>query len=491
MALDTSLSITDLGVSAFKGANLDPQAGLGMFIDAVRKGLVEPGSVLLVESLDRLSRMEPLLAQHLFSELILSGIAIVTLTDGQRYDRERLQREPWGLFMALGVAMRAHEESAIKGRRVAAAWSEKRRKVRAGEAKKLTKRAPAWLRWEGDGWAVDKEKAATVRRVYRMTLDGMGEHRIAETFNREGVRVLGRGNGWHRSTVAKLLRNPAVIGSLVPGHIEHRDGRKVRVLEEPIEGAFPPIIEEADWLAVRALKDGHAPAARGRGAKAPLANLLGGLAKCPICRSAMTRVNKGNPKKAGKPKLVCTRAKRGAGCVYHSVPLDKVEAAVVGKAAWLVDNIPAGERGGELDGKAEELRGQIAGLELHFRELWEAAQETGPSKATAQRLAQLGAEIDTANADLAAVEQRRRCVDGGLLRERAFDLATAIEAFDGTDRGPINAALKVLFDGVTVDYPRGQLVFHWRQGGDTAVTYSHGFEDEGEGYQEATALAAE
>jgi hypothetical protein len=106
-------------------------------------------------------------------------------------------------------------------------------------------------------------------------------------------------------------------------------------------------------------------------------------------------------------------------------------------------------------------------------------------------LAQLGAEIDTASADLAAVEQRRRCVDGGLLRERAFDLATAIEAFDGTDRGPINAALKVLFDGVTVDYPRGQLVFHWRQGGDTAVTYSHGFEDEGEGYQEATALAAE
>jgi hypothetical protein len=435
--------------------------------------------------------MEPLEAQHLFSDLLLRGVAIVTLTDGQRYDRERLQREPWGLFVALSVAMRAHEESAIKGRRVAAAWAEKRRKVRAGEAQKLTKRAPAWLRWEGDGWAVDEEKAATVRRVYRMTLDGMGEHRIAETFNREGVPVLGRGNGWHRSAVAKLLRNQAVIGNLVPGRIEHRDGRKVRVLEEPIEGAFPAIIEEADWLAVRALKDGHAPAARGRGAKAPLANLLGGLAKCPVCGSAMTRVSKGNRKKAGKPKLVCTRAKRGAGCDYHAVPLDKVEAAVVGKAAWLVDNIPAGERGGELDAQAEQLWGQIAGLELHFRELSDAAQEAGPSKATAQRLAQLGAEIDTANADLAAVEERRRCVDGGLLRERAVALATAIEAFDGTHRGPINAALRVLFDGVTVDYPRGQLVFHWRQGGDTVIPYSYGFKDERKRSEGIAAVAAE
>jgi DNA invertase Pin-like site-specific DNA recombinase len=478
LVLDRSLSIADLGVSAFKGANLDPQAGLGMFIDAVRKGLVEPGSVLLVESLDRLSRMEPLRAQHLFSELILSGIAIVTLSDGQRYDRERLQREPWGLFVALSVAMRAHEESAIKGRRVAAAWAEKRRKVRAGKAKRLTKRAPAWLTPEGDGWAVDEEKAATVRRVYRMTLDGMGEHKIAETFNREGVPVLGRGKGWHRSSVAKLLRNPAVIGQLVPGRIEHREGRKVRVTEEPIEGAFPPIIDTADWLAVRALKDGHAPAARGRGAGAPLANILGGLATCPICGSAMTRVNKGKRKKAGKPKLVCTRAKRGAGCVYHSVPLDKVEAAVVGKAAWLVDNIPAGERGGELDAQAEGLAGTITGLEAHLTDLSEAVERAGPSRAAAERLAKLGAEIDTAKADLQAVEERRRCADGGLIRERAFAFAEAAQEFDGEHRGPLNAALKVLFDGVTVDYPRGQLVFHWRQGGESVVPYEFGFKAE-------------
>jgi DNA invertase Pin-like site-specific DNA recombinase len=487
LVLDSRLSISDLGVSAFMGANLDPQAGLGKFMDAVRAGLVEPGSILLLESLDRLSRAKPRAAVRLLEDIVDAGITVATLSDGQQYTAERLDSDPTAFMVAFMVALRAHEESAIKGRRVAAAWAEKRRKVRAGEAKRLTKRAPAWLRPEGDWWAVDEEKAATVRRIYRMTLDGMGEHKIAETFNREGVPVLGRGNGWQRSSVAKLLRNPAVIGQLVPGRIEHRDRRKVRVKEEPIEGAFPPIIERADWLAVRALKDGHAPAARGRGAGAPLANILGGLAQCPICGSAMTRVSKGKRKKAGKPKLVCTRAKRGAGCDYHGVPLDRVEAAVVGKGAWLVDNIPAGERGGELDAQAEELAGRIAGLEEHLRDLSEAVERTGPSRASAERLAKLGAEIDTAKADLEAVEERRRCVDGGLIRERAYDFASAAQEFDGEHREALNAALRVLFDGVTVDYPRGQLVFHWRQGGESVVPYEFGFKAEVGGF----AVAAE
>ncbi len=143
LALDESLSIADLGVSAFQGGNLAPEAGLGSFIDAVKHGLLEPGSVLLLESLDRLTRMEPLRAQHLFTGLVLEGIAIVTLGNGQRYDQERLAREPWALAGALMVAIRAHEESLTKGRRVAAAWEEKRRKVRAGEAKRLTRRGPA------------------------------------------------------------------------------------------------------------------------------------------------------------------------------------------------------------------------------------------------------------------------------------------------------------------------------------------------------------
>ncbi|MFC4294102.1 recombinase family protein [Novosphingobium tardum] len=473
LELDDTLQITDAGVSAYRGANLSADAGLGKFMAAVQLGLVEPGSVLALESLDRFSRMEPLDVQFELTALIRAGIAVATLSDGHIYSRESLKADGGlGLVVSVMSSGRGYEESRIKSTRLAGVWAEKRRKVRAGEAAKLTSRAPAWLRWqEPAGWSVDEARAAIVRRVYALTLAGEGEHMIAQRFNREGVPPLGRAKLWHRSSVSKLLRNPAVIGELTPGQIEYQDGVKRRVLEEPIPGAFPAIIVEPDWLAVRSLKDGHAPAARGQGAKRPLANVLAGLARCPICGSAMTRVQKGNPAKGGQPKLVCTRAKAGAGCVYHSVPLGEVERAVFAKPAWFVDNIPAGDGGRELDREAQSARNTIAGLEDHLGELGETLEQA-PSVALARRLASLEAEIGTHKAALADLEERRRLTDGGLIHARAVALGEAIEERGEADRAAINAALKVLFDAVVVDYRAGELRLHWRQGGVTPMLFS-------------------
>jgi DNA invertase Pin-like site-specific DNA recombinase len=55
LTLDTSLTLRDLGVSAFRGKN----AAVGnfrTFLDAIKTGKVAPGSVLIVESFDRISR---------------------------------------------------------------------------------------------------------------------------------------------------------------------------------------------------------------------------------------------------------------------------------------------------------------------------------------------------------------------------------------------------------------------------------------------------
>jgi len=56
LTLDIELNMRDLGVSAFKGKNLEETAALGAFRRGIEDGMVEPGSVLLVESLDRISR---------------------------------------------------------------------------------------------------------------------------------------------------------------------------------------------------------------------------------------------------------------------------------------------------------------------------------------------------------------------------------------------------------------------------------------------------
>ena len=483
LRLDHSLRIADLGVSAYRGANLAPEAGLGQFLEKVRQGLVEPGSMLLLESLDRFSRMEPLKVQHELTGLLLAGMQVATLTDGKIYSRETLSQDGGiGLMVSLMVAIRAHEESATKGRRVAAAWAEKRRKAREGETRKLTGKAPAWLCWKGDGWAIDEIKAEVVRRVYSLTLAGEGEHKIAERFNGEGVRPLGRGKIWHRSSVAKLLRNRAVLGDLTPGYMEFHGGKKRRVTEEPITGFYPPVIAEPDWMAVRSLKDGHTAAVRGRGAALPLANVLAGLARCPVCSASMTRVSKGARRKAGAPKLVCTRAKAGAGCQYRSVPLETVEGAIFSSVENLLADVPAGDGGEELDSRVRNLSASIAAHIDHMEEL-DAALGRSPTAAGLRRMAKLEVELGTLEAALREAEEHRRMRDEGLVQDRTERLLALVEEARGSadsfnDRGPVNAALRVLFEKVTVDYRQGRLRFAWRQGGETDILYAWPAESE-------------
>lgn len=471
LLLDDRLSFTDEGVSAYRGSNTDGGTGLGAFLEACRKGLVEPDSYLLVESLDRLSRLPARRAQRLLSDIVDSGVTVVTLTDGQEYTAEKLDNDPTALIISLLVSIRAHEESKTKARRVASAWAEKRERVRSGADAKLTSVAPGWLEWGEDGWKLAEPHAGTVRRVYRMTIDGAGEHAIAKALNSEGVPVMGSGKGWHRSTIAKILRNPAVTGRLTPGRIDYdQHGKRRRVLEEPIEGAFPRVISEEDWLAVRAIKDGTSPSSRGRPAKNGIKNLFAGLAKCPDCGATMTRVFKG--KNGGKPKLVCTMSKLGkAGHPYVSVSQDDVEVAFSDNWQSLLADVPAGEPDEHLNRIVDDLDGSIRAKEDHLADVSDELLKRR-SNAALRQARRLEEELRTLRAQLGEVEERREMSDRGLIATRLKALADAVEDEENPmDTARVNAALKVLFTGVIVDHHRGFLAFQWRQGGTTELFY--------------------
>lgn len=471
LVLDDRLSFSDEGISAYRGGNVETDKGLGAFLYACQQDLVEPGSFLLVESLDRISRMSPRRAQRLLDDIVDAGVTIVTLSDGQEYTAERLDSDPTAMLIALMVAWRAHEESKTKGRRVAAAWEEKRNRVRRGEDAKLTSKAPAWLRWTSDGWQLAEPHADTVRRVYRMTLEGVGEHSIAKALNEDGTPVMGRGKLWHRSTVAKLLRNPAVIGKLTPGRIEHdAQGKRRRVMEEPIAGAYPPVLTEADWQAVRAIKDGTTSAPRGRAGAQPLQNLFGGLARCPDCGAAMTRVFKG--RKGGKPKLVCTAAKAGKAKHYVTVPQEEVEAAFVRNWQGLLAEVPAPAQDAHLGRVVDDLRGAITAKEDHLADVQQEL-DRGHSPSALRVALRLEEELRTMREQLAEAEARKEMADRGVIAHRLEGLREAVESEDcELDRARTNAAMKVLFNGVTIDHRNGFLRFHWKHGGETALVYA-------------------
>jgi DNA invertase Pin-like site-specific DNA recombinase len=136
--LDETLTLNDLGMSAFRGANAKVGA-LAEFLEAIRIGRVLRGSVLIIESIDRLSRNKVGEALQLFISILNSGVSIVTREPRRTYSQDSIN-DIASLLEPLIYMSRAHEESATKSFRLKGAWAKK--KERAATGLPMTKMAP-------------------------------------------------------------------------------------------------------------------------------------------------------------------------------------------------------------------------------------------------------------------------------------------------------------------------------------------------------------
>lgn len=461
--LDTSLTFRDLGISAFNGAN-EEIGRLGEFLAAVHHGDIAQGSYLLVESLDRLSRQKPRKTVKMLERICEAGIVLVTLDDQRVYTEEVLDDEPMALLVALLVASRAHEESAKKGRRVAEAWANKRRHA---NTRPLTALCPGWLRLSDDRthFIEIAERVAVVRRIFEMTLSGIGQHSIATTLNEERVPVFGRGMMWHRSYIAKLLKHEAVIGEFTPTRTAHVNGRKTQTATETVKGYFPAIIDLSDFERVGGMSSKRVAVTR-----SPVANVLAGLATCPSCGTRMQRVNKGG-KKGGTPFLVCSKAKVGAGCDYRTVAVCDVQDAVISKAQLLLAAVPSPVD--DLQEEWQSLSLQADALDEDLERIVSAIAATGHSKALLARLQASEKARDETQSKLSKIEALVSDSLTNRVVNTVTELVDAAEA-EEPDIPLLNVILRQLFEKVTVDYPSGTLWLHWKHApGETAgITYA-------------------
>ncbi|WP_158675362.1 recombinase family protein [Thiohalobacter thiocyanaticus] len=328
LELDDSLTFEDLGVSAYRGRNAR-EGSLGLFIGAVEEGQVLPGSYLLVESLDRLSRDTVMEAFKLFSQIIDLGITIVTLSDGRSYSKDSLNESFTDIIISLTMMARAHDESKTKSERLRAAWSHKRK---TAGTKKLTALAPSWLQLNEarDGFDVLEDRAETVKMIFRMAGDGYGANSIVKYLNTHDVPTFGRSKEWHKSTINKILSSESVIGRYQPHSYTVDEATRKRTRTptgDPIDNYYPAIIDEDEFLRVKAEISARTPKTGRKGRR--FSNLFQGLARCGNCGASMGYVNKG-PKPKGGTYLVCSRAQRGAtDCEYAAVPYQRVEHAVL------------------------------------------------------------------------------------------------------------------------------------------------------------------
>lgn len=348
-------TLEDIGVSAFRGANVESGA-LGRFLEAARAGQIPAGSSLLIESLDRLSRQEIMTSLTMFMELLSRGIHIVTLADEHCYRAG--ETDAAELMMSIVVMSRAHEESRTKSQRLSATWANKRRQA---ATRKLTAKCPAWLALSADGSAFEliQDRARVVRRIFEDSAAGIGSYAIARRLNAAAEPPFGSSRGWQTSYVTKVLHSRAALGEFQP----HRMVNGRRIPDGPaIERYFPPAVDESLFYRAHASRASRRTYGGGRKGKF-ISNLFSGLASCAYCGARMHFVDKGFGPKGGT-YLVCDSGRRGLGCEKAGWRYDHFEATFLAFVEEL--NL---EPMVHDDGKRRDLHKQLAALQGRESEL--------------------------------------------------------------------------------------------------------------------------
>jgi DNA invertase Pin-like site-specific DNA recombinase/uncharacterized protein YbjQ (UPF0145 family) len=318
--IDDNHSYRDLGVSAYTGKNAK-FGDLFRFLTAIKCGEIPRGSILLVESLDRLSRESVLEAFAQFQDILKEDIKVVTLTDGKEYTKEGLNDNFTDLIISLSVMMRANEESKIKSKRIREGYEKKRNNL---SNKKMTANVPTWLKLikEANSFELVPERVEVVKQIFQMSYDGQGIITIARQLNKSKFPAFRSSEGWCQSTVRKILSSRSVVGEYQP-HIFRKGMKKPEPVGDVAIDYFPAIIDKDVFYAVQArLSNGTHLAGR----TAKIQNLFGGMTKCGYCGATMDVVTKGKFPKDIR-YLVCTRARKGVGCSYVSFKCNEVETA--------------------------------------------------------------------------------------------------------------------------------------------------------------------
>jgi DNA invertase Pin-like site-specific DNA recombinase len=318
-------TFNDEGVSAFRGGNATG-GQLAAFIELVKAGRIPRGSVLIVENTDRLSRLPPDEATRIICDIVKAGIDIVTTSPEQVYTAANINKLATWLPLQVQQCL-ARDESEKKSDRLKDAWARKRGEL--ADDVKLSKTAPFWLKLSADrtDWIVLDHKVAMVRRIFELSLEGMGVSKISGVMHQEFPEGA-KGKGWQPNVIRAILRNRAAIGEFQPhtGTCAKKGGIKStrRPHGEPLKNYFPAIIEEADFWCVQAGMDARK---RGGGRITGTPNLFNGYLHDAHDGERMV-INAVH----GKKVLVSAGAVRKvAGSVFRAIPYEEFENAILDK----------------------------------------------------------------------------------------------------------------------------------------------------------------
>lgn len=443
--LDTTLNLTDLGVSAYDKSNITKGA-LGHFLTAVKEGKIEQGSYLLVESLDRLSRAQVMDALEVFLSILNAGITIVSLTDGMVYSRQDVNDNFTNLIMSIVIMSRATEESATKSKRIRRNWDVKRENI---DKKRLTARCPYWMKPTSDatGFELIPERVEVVKRIFGMAKDGIGNSTITKRLNEEGIAPFSsKTDGWNISYIQKIFSSKAVYGEFQM-HLQ-RNG-EITSAYEPIANYYPAIMGKEEWLLVNSIRVGRRT--RGGVSKGKnLSNLFSGLLRCGYCAGSMVMGGYVNKKPDGTRReakyVACSHARRGMGCRFIQWDYAELELQIikfcrsVDFAAAMNKNSTGSAEIENAQKKAISIEVEIAVQESKLNNLLIAIEDNKDAtpKTIMRRISEIEAELASLKnekelAEFNAARLASNAATHSLQQDAIAELTKQLKKLDGTE----------------------------------------------------------
>ncbi|ESY98049.1 recombinase family protein [Mesorhizobium sp. LNHC209A00] len=338
LTLDDQL--VDEGISAFKGLNLE--ARLGQFISDVKAGKIPSNVVLILENLDRFTRINPVDALPVLLELLKTGLTLVTLQDERVHTRVGYADNTMHIMMSLMSMQAAYEYSAKLSDRVGAAWSRKAEKAReavaSGASRVKVAKLPFWIDRETYGL---NARADDARLIFELAKEGHGQQAITQILNSRGIPSPA-GNSWAQVVVGDVLRSPAAYGCLV-------------LKGEEVPGYFPALISETEWLATRQRTKARLHSRQvGR-----TSNLFSRMVHCGHCGSSMALTSS---KKGGVSwgYFICTgKAFKSRVCTAPNWRYDQFEREMLDRLGFLAVPIPQDQTAPDLSKGLEETIGAL------------------------------------------------------------------------------------------------------------------------------------
>lgn len=454
-SLDDTLRFTDKGRSGFHLKNLTPTAHLTRFLRLIESGRITPGSVLLLDKLDRLSRAELDLAYDLFRAILRAGVWICTRVPERLYRHDQ-PASFMDMIEPLWIMYLNWMESVKKQDNAVAAWQSARHYARK-ERTPIPTFPPFWLRRTEAGYEPIPDQVAVVQRLFALARLGQGYGAIVGILQREGVPAPGYSGRWNATLIRNVLRGRQVLGEYQPQHLVQ--GVRRPLVDQPaIAGFYPQVIPEVDWLAAQA-----AIASRRRRCGRPpkrIVNLFTGLLRAADTAERLTIFSRPH----SSYTYVVDRERRTTYLRY-----DRLEAHVLDALAQLrpQDVLEPALRSSEREHEIARLTSRLVALDHRLQELQLAAadpaQDAGlllPSlrlvaadRETASRqLAERKLESSTGRAEALAETQtlneaRRATVDPGervrLDQRIKAALPTVVEGI-WIRRQPVSARVRIV-----------------------------------------------